>query len=69
MTDKYVPPYCSVCGQHIDDLDSNHHVCVPQPDGAILVTTRDEAHAEWTKRDEEHQAAEAAKAEDAPGPV
>ena len=64
MDDRYKPPYCSACGLHIDDLDSNHHVCVSGP-GGVIAMTRDEAYAEWKRKDDEHQAAEAAKAEGA----
>jgi hypothetical protein len=35
--------YCSACGTVVADLESNHHVCVPDGKNGFVRTTRDEA--------------------------
>jgi hypothetical protein len=38
-------PYCSACGTVVPDLETNHHVCVPDGKGGWTKTTRDLAAA------------------------
>jgi hypothetical protein len=60
----------------VPDLSVNHHVCVPDPKGAVVTpagrftkTTRDEAAAIWQAKEDKFRAAEAkAKAADADRP-
>ncbi|HEV8670955.1 MAG TPA: hypothetical protein VGS01_09505 [Candidatus Limnocylindria bacterium] len=68
-----VAPRCSMCGTEVPDLtDPKHHVCVPDPAGAVETpegkftkSTLDESTKAWEKTEAEFRAAEDAAAADA----